>query len=348
MLAKLLHPVLGSLGLTQIRHVSAVSRRRATGLVAQVYQQMEREFGVLAPPVALHSSAPDILAAVWILLRETLIAPGHAPRGTKEAVATAVSVGNACPYCATIHHHAMTVLGKTGVLEIQVADEFGSLAGWLQSSRRPGGPARPPFPADQMAELVGVAVLMHYLNRVVNVLLRDIPLPQGMPEFTLSPVLRVLGWMMRRAARHPHEPGASLELLPAAPLPGDLVWASADDTMAQAFSRVCAVMDAAGQRTVPAAVRELVQRQLSTWHGGLRGISRRWVDDLVTELPREHQNCGRLALLVAFASYQVDAAVVESCRSEGMSDRQLVELCSWSATAAARRAGVLLSTRPVG
>ncbi|HEY0697362.1 MAG TPA: carboxymuconolactone decarboxylase family protein, partial [Micromonospora sp.] len=112
--ATLLRPVLGALGLTQIRYVSAVRRGRATGLVARVYKQMEVDFGVLAPPVALHAPAPETIAAAWMLLRETLIVPGVAPRAAKEAVATAVSLGNACPYCATIHNNALATLGSVG------------------------------------------------------------------------------------------------------------------------------------------------------------------------------------------------------------------------------------------
>lgn len=41
--------------LRQVRYVDVIAPRRARGLVAQVYRRTERDFGVLAPPVALHS-----------------------------------------------------------------------------------------------------------------------------------------------------------------------------------------------------------------------------------------------------------------------------------------------------
>src|ERR1039457_6101964 len=50
--------LLGQLGLTQVRHVTPVRIGAGPGLVRQVYRQVEREFGVLAPPMALHSPAP--------------------------------------------------------------------------------------------------------------------------------------------------------------------------------------------------------------------------------------------------------------------------------------------------
>ena len=49
--------LLRSSSLAQIRHVIPAPPGTADATVAHVYQQMEREFGVLAPPVALHSAS---------------------------------------------------------------------------------------------------------------------------------------------------------------------------------------------------------------------------------------------------------------------------------------------------
>jgi len=342
----LMRPVLSGLGLTQIRYVSAVRRGRASGLVSQVYRQMEGDFGVLAPPVALHAAAPEMLAAAWLVLRETLIVPGLASRAAKEAVATAVSAGNACPYCAMIHNSALTVLGPGRRDQPATNDpELDVVVEWVMSVDNPGKPVDPQFPAEQFADLAGVAVLLHYLNRMVNVFLRDVPLPPGVPEFTLPPVLWILGRQMAAAARQAHVPGAALGLLPAADLPADLSWAAGNDTVAQAYARACAVIDDAGARALPANIRALVSDNLARWHGGPRGISRVWVEELIAPLPADQRPVARLALLVAFASYQVDPAVIERCRQVGTSDRTLVELSSWAAMAAARRVGNLLPMR---
>ncbi|WP_036375912.1 alkylhydroperoxidase [Micromonospora sp. ATCC 39149] len=345
--ASVLRPVLGALGLTQIRYVDAVRRGRASGLVAEVYRQVERDFGVLAPPVALHAPAPEVLAAAWVLLRETLIVTGAAPRAAKEAVATAVSLGNACPYCATIHNNALGLLAGAGIDGAAGSDpgpagggaELEGIVGWAMPAGGRTPLDGPPFPAAQTPELAGVAVLLHYLNRVVNVFLRDVPLPPGVPEFALPVVLRVLGWAMMGASRRPHGPGLSLDLLPAAPLPADLSWAAGHPTIAEAFGRACAAIDEAGRRSVPEEVRDLVLVNLVGWHGGPRGISRAWVEELVTGLPEPQRPVARLALLVAFASYQVDPTVVRDCRVTGADDRMLVEISSWSAMAAARWLG---------
>jgi len=350
MSASLLRPVLGALGLTQIRHIAAVRRSRARGLVANVYRQLERDFGVLAPPVALHAPAPEALAAAWVLLRETLVVGGVAPRASKEAVAMAVSMANACPYCATIHSNNLGTLGGLGVGGSAGVDggpapseaELEDVISWAMPADGRPRAAKPPFPSAQGPELAGVAVLLHYFNRMVNVFLRDIPLPPGVPALALSPVLRVLGWVMVSAHRRPHLPGNSLDLLPAAPLPEDLSWTAGNATMAQAFGRACAAIDEGGRRAVPPEVRDLVLINLAGWRGGPRGISRSWVEQLVAELPDRERAAGRLALLVAFASYQVDAGVIANCRKAGADDRTLVEITSWAAMAAARWQGGLL------
>ena len=98
MTSKRMTTVLGQLGLTQVRYVSPVRPGAAQGLVGRVYEQVEREFGVLAPSLVLHSPAPQVLAASWLMLRETLLVVRKVERAAKEAVATTVSLGNACPW----------------------------------------------------------------------------------------------------------------------------------------------------------------------------------------------------------------------------------------------------------
>jgi AhpD family alkylhydroperoxidase len=103
MTSKRITTVLGQLGLIQVRYVSPVRRGAAQGLAGRVYEQVEREFGVLAPSLALLSPAPQVLAASWLMLRETLLVTRQVDRATKETVATTVSLGNTCPWCVTVH-----------------------------------------------------------------------------------------------------------------------------------------------------------------------------------------------------------------------------------------------------
>jgi AhpD family alkylhydroperoxidase len=319
--------------LRDTRYVTVIKPRKATGLVADVYRQVEREFAMLAPPVALHSAAPDMLAASWLILRETLIAQGIAERATKEAVATGVSVANSCPYCADVHGMTLAAIA---------ADPSGDVEAWARATAT--GPTRgaAPFPATQAPELIGVAVAFQYYNRVVNVFLRESPFPSHVPESAKPKARQVLGGVLRTRAVAGPRPGESLDLLPAAPVTGELDWARGNPVVADAFARGYAAVDAAGARSVPASVRDLVLRRLSTWDGQGPGISRSWVDDAVAGLPAADRAAGRLAMVVALASYQVDDGLVAAFRATAPGDHTLIELAAWASMAAARRVATWL------
>lgn len=314
--------------LNDTRHVRVVKRRHARGPVAAVYRQVERDFGMLAPPTALHSASPDLLAASWAILRETLLADGAASRASREAVATGVSVANECPYCEDVH--GMTLAA------IPDAAAGSALLEWAETTASAQEAAAPPCPPEEAAELVGVAVAFHYYNRVVNVFLRESPFPTHVPENAKPRARKVLGAVLRRSVGGPR-PGESLDLLQPAPVPADLDWAAGNEIVTEAFARAYAVAETAGVRSVPSGVRELVTDRLSTWDGAAPGFSRAWLEDAVTPLPEEERAAGRLALLVALASYQVDDGVVEAFRRTSPSDAALVDLVAWAGTAAARR-----------
>jgi len=305
-----------------------------------------REFGLLAPPVSLHAPAPDALAACWLMLRETLVASGRADRAVKEAVATAVSLGNACPYCVDVHGTALHGLLSgpaatavaTGNLDAIGDARIRDVARWALFDEAGGVP-----PSALVPELVGVAVTFHYLNRVVNVFLTDSPLPASVPAGRRAGILRLTGRLMGPITRRRRTSGLSLDLLPWAPLPDDLAWAAGRPTVAAAFARAAAALDAVGRRCVPEPVRELVDAELSTWDGRPLELAESTVDDAVAGLAAAWRPAGRLALLSALASYRVTDPVVAAYRRGRPDDASLVGLVAWAGMAAARRMGSLLA-----
>jgi alkylhydroperoxidase family enzyme len=338
--------VLRGLSTAQVRHVRAVRFGTADGDVARVYRDLEQDFGVLAPPIALHAPAPDVLAASWLMLRETLLVPGAAPRAHKEAVSTAVSEGNNCPFCITMHSSMLgDLVGyRDGVIPDPAAQ---AVADWATANATPetavGHPV--PFPAEQAPEMVGTAVVLQYLNRMVNIFLGELPLPPHAPAAALGVVRRVLVWLIKSAEDRGPRPGVSLDLLPEAQLPADLRWAAGNAAIAEAYARGAAAVDAAGRRSVPTEVRELVLEHLSRWDGRPIGPSRAWVEDAVAALAEDQRAAARLGLLTALASYQIDQSVIDRFRAGEPDDRALIDLTSWASLAAARRIGGWMRTR---
>ncbi|MEZ0114258.1 AhpD family alkylhydroperoxidase [Catenulispora sp. EB89] len=356
MSANPIRPVLRRTALAQVQRVTPVDVRSARHLVARVYGEMERDFGVLAPPLALHSPAPDMLAASWLTLRETLVADGLAARAAKEVAASAVSLANSCPYCVTVHTATVNSLVRGRDAQAIADDHFDdigddqlrAIAAWARDGavRDTASGLELPFPADQAPELVGVTAVFHYLNRMVNVFLPDVPMPDGTPRSALPVVARVLGTLMRRASRRPTPAGTSADLLPAAALPADLAWAAGAPAVAEAFARAAQAIEQAGREAVPDSVAELLPRVLGAWDGRPPGLDRRWLDQAVAELPGADRAAGRLALLVALASWQVDDQTIAAFRTGSGSDtgagtasgadRTLILLTSWASFTAAR------------
>jgi AhpD family alkylhydroperoxidase len=326
--------------LAQIRYVSPVLPGRADGLVAAVYAQAERDFGLVAPPLVLHSPAPAALAASWLLLRETLLANGSAARAQKEVVAAAVSVANECPYCVAVHSAAVRDLVDGRVAAEVAAGRFEDVADpglrdaavWARGTGRPGNAH--PAPADSLPELAGVAVAFHYLNRMVTIFLPESPLPPLTPKAMGGWVMGMLASAMTGPSP---APGASLELLPDAPLPAEFCWAAGAPPVASALARAAAAVGAPAGLTVPEPVRELVLGRLLDWQGSAPGPSRSWADDWAGPLPAADRPLGRLALLAALAPDQVTKADVEATGPVG--DEDLIALASWASMAAARRIG---------
>jgi AhpD family alkylhydroperoxidase len=340
---------LRGLSTVQVRQVRAVRHGAARGTVERVYREVERDFGVLAPPVILHAPSPDVLAAAWLMLRETLLVPAASPRAVKEAVSTAVSKGNECPFCITMHDSMLQNL--VGYTDGEIADPRArAAAAWTTANAYSDtGAGHPvPFPVEQAPEIVGTAVILQYLNRMVNLFLGEVPLPPHTPAAALGVVRRVLVWLIKSAERRGPQPGASLDLLPPAPLPSDLAWAAGNTAIAEAFARGAAAVDEAGRRSVPVAVRELVHEHLARWDGRPVGLSRAWVEDAVAALPADDRPVGRLALLTAFASYQVDQPVVDGFRARQPDDRDLTDLTAWASLAASRRVGSWMRIRETG
>jgi AhpD family alkylhydroperoxidase len=350
---KLVRAALRPLSFTQVRRVVPDRKGAADDRIDRIYQEMERVFGVISPPVALHSPAPDMLAASWVLLYETLLVPGRVSRAAKEAVATAVSVRNECPYCVTVHSTMMQSLDHGKEAAAIAADrteeisdpEVREISAWALANALPetaaGHPA--PFPAGQAPEIVGTALAFHYFNRVVNVFLPDAPLPPNVPAAMLTVVLPVLSRLMRSASGQTAPAGGSAGLLPNAPLPQNLWWAAGNPDVAQGLARVSGAVEAAGLRSVPAGVRELVSAELAAWDGQPKGPSRAWVEKAISALPAEEQPAGRLALLVALASYQVDETAIDAFQAVQPTDAALVEFVSWAAFTASAHATTWMS-----
>jgi len=274
---------------------------------------------------------------------------GVVGRAVKEAVAAAVSVATICPYCVDMHSVGLYHLSTEDNAEAIVVDRIEEVtdptvraaAGWARVAHQPETFAaqRPPFSAAERPEMVGVAVSLHYLTRMVNVFLSSFLLPPGLGPRARRRLKRGIGWVLGATLNGDYRPGIAVPLLPRATLPSDVAWAAGNESVAAAVARAYAALEAAGERALSPAVRDMVCERLDGWRGEETGLSREWTEALVAKLSEPDRAAGRLALLTALASYQVDQDVVDGFRARHPEDVQLVEATAWSSFMAARRIG---------
>lgn len=68
-LKKIENRIVDRMSLKQVRYLHPVPADKATGKLADIYQQVRRDFQ-LVPPITLFSKAPDLLGGLWSISRE--------------------------------------------------------------------------------------------------------------------------------------------------------------------------------------------------------------------------------------------------------------------------------------
>lgn len=330
-----------------INHIEPVEPRKAQHLVAEVYAEARSEMGRLPEPVIMLSPNPELMAAGWAALYETLLG-GTAPRARKETVAAAVASSMRCPWCIDAHTTMLYAAGQSATAATILAGTDSTEAGdngpyveWARGTTASGGPPAP-FGPEHAAEYIGTAVQFHFLIRLILVLLDETFLPGGPRAHNL--LRRAAGRAFARNVRASHQPGLAAHRLPLRQLPDDLAWAAASPPVAAAFAAIADCLDQ--PEVLPEAVRDVVTDAVQTWHGDTQPMSSSWTTQHTDHLPEHLRPVTRLALLTALAPHQVTSADIDAARPQLPNDTALVTTLSWAAWIAARRVAGWI-TRPV-
>lgn len=342
------------LSVQTMRYVHAVPRHEAAGLVAEVYDMITEDFFINGS-LSSRSKVPPLLAAMWTAGRESILVNDRLDRTTKEAMTAVLSQINDCPYCGDMliglvhagkeHEAARKIFaGEEG----RIADSLlRERLAWVKSVATPGRTDhRPvPFTAEELPEAIAALMAMSDINRFSHVVMDGSPVdaPRGL-QSVKKVALRVLGNELESTQRAPVPPGRALSLLPPAPLPDDLWWAEPNERVAAALARWATTVENEASGVVPAAVRDLVSRNLHAWTGEQMPLSRSWVDAEVAELSGPDQPTARLALVLAKAPYQVDETLVQAVVRDDPDEERFIRMLAWMSSTAARRFAQGLAT----
>ncbi|MCX4904197.1 carboxymuconolactone decarboxylase family protein [Streptomyces sp. NBC_00878] len=319
---------------TPFRYTEPPPPRSATGRTADVYRQLSEDFGIDGPATfVVLSSAPELLAATWALMRESLLA-GEGSRTGKELTALGVSRANRCPFCVDAHTVLLHATGDHALAERLARGEtpeneaHARLLAWGEATRVPGSPALAPLPffAQHTAAYVGTALSFHFINRIVSALLTENLLPGNAQR--LRPVRSLVGRSVAKTVRRRLTPGASLALLDGGPGPGPS-WA-AGTTVGPAYAALrSAATSGAGLLTE--ADQALVRDVVAAWDGTHQPL----VWDALPD--RADRPGARLAMLAALAPYRITDEDVAAWKRPPYTDHCLVHLVAYGAFAAVDR-----------
>ena len=338
------------LSMKTMRYVSAVPRKKATGLTKRVYDMIEDDFFINGS-LTSRSRVPELMAAIWTSGRETMLVDDHLDRTTKEAICGVLSDINDCPYCGDMlislvdagkEHDAASAIYKGGFEEI-TDPKLREQLEWVHAVGTYGEQDIPPCPfsAGELPEVLGSLMAMADINRFSHVVMAGSPV--NLPFGLQRPALRMFGRELVATKKHSAEPGRALELLPRASLPADLAWARPSPRIADTIALWTAAVQRATAGTVSQAVRDCVDRSLKDWQNEEMPLSRSWVEAEIAGLEGEDRAIAKLTLLLAKAPHQVSEDIVEPLVTGD--EQRFVRILAWAAFTGARRFVAIIADR---
>src|SRR5215470_10464109 len=173
-----------TLSLKTMRYVHAIRRRKASGLVAQVYDMIEEDFFINGS-LTSRSQVPALMAGIWTAGRECVLVDDRLDRTTKEAMNAVLSQVNDCPYCGDMlislvhaggkHEAASNIFTES---EAAITDStLRARLAWVKSVASAGREKHPltPFTAEELPEAIAALMAMSDINRFSHVVMDGSP-----------------------------------------------------------------------------------------------------------------------------------------------------------------------------
>ena len=301
------------------------------------------------------SQVPELMAAIWMAGRETMLVEDKVDRTTKDALCAVLSQINDCPYCEDMLVSLVHAGGEHGVAsdiitkkERDISDpEFRAAIEWLQAITNPEStPVWQPFGPEQLPEVIGTLMAMSDINRFSHIVMEDSPVSSLFGDHAGKAMqLRLFGTELTSTRRVPLKPGDSLSLLPAASLPYDMSWAAPNPRVADAIGRYAATVERMAEPVISPEVSSRVAESLQAWNGETMPISRAWVEPEVAGLADRDAAIARLSIVLAKSPYQVDVKLAETVLKYEPDEDRFIRILAWASFSGARRFARLIARR---
>lgn len=259
-----------------------------------------------------------------------------------------------CPYCVDAHSGMLHALSEHSVVlalrqnnnDLVRDSKLRGIMEWSLATRDPDAEIvkSPPFTRDEAPEIIGTAVIYHFVNRMANIFLESSPLPVPAGwKGTKKVALRIFGaTVAKRIVKRAPKPGESLQFITQSVLPPDLAWAKNSDSIAAAFASFALTIGKVVEGLLSETARNVIQQRILSWRGEDMGLSKAWLYDALENMAEADKPAGEIALLTAFSPHQIGADTINRFRSIHPGDAALLNITAWASFSTARRIGAWL------
>lgn len=334
-----------------IKYIKYISPNKAKSQQKELYQQIKRDFGMVAEPFLLHSLHYELTASVWAVLRESCLVNRYVNRTITESIATTISSINSCPYC--VDAHSIILIGtKNKTIGKAIAENncedienpaVRRIVHWAKKNKELGSETiqTPPFAQIEAPEIIGTAVVFHYINRMVSVLLDESPLPMnGFVKDILKAIVSKITFS--KAINRLKKAGDSLTFIRDIQCDDDFYWAKSDDNIHKTFSALKSVVFDLADKYIPTDIQNFLIEAAKDWDGQSMGISRNWVKKYLENFDEKFHPLLNLALLTMFADYQINEKTIQKFKKFDISDEALLSVLAFSSFIVATQIGMKL------
>jgi len=318
--------------LAKVHRIEYVSPNKADGQIKKIYDQANKELGLAADPLLLHSGSADFLELFYTLGREILLVKNNLARITKDFIATVVSKENKCPYCEDVHTISVNSIDNN----ISFKPLFNDRANSRREQKSIMDLLKEKFDIDLSAEgleeAYSVILYFHYTNRMVNVFVDGTHLPDNF----LGKIYEWLGKVfLRKYVNFKLQTGLYNTVNQIGYNSYD--WIHKNQIIKNRLISMDEYLSDRIHEILSADLISLLQQMLSEWDGQPMPLSGKWLTDSLRKINEENKDIATLMLLVAFASYRVTDELINTLIKKGFNNSAILFITGWSALEAAKR-----------
>jgi len=335
-----------------IKHIEYIKKNKANGKLKQVYKHIELNFGKLAEPFVLHSLNTELTAGVWAMLYETLLVESKVKRSLKEAIATSVSEINKCNYC--VDAHSIMIFGteknllnnistiKKGKTELKTKEERLILWALRNLDFDSSIILNPPFNKEEAPEIIGTAVLFHFLNRMVNLFAGNTPLLTTKMKGIL--INLSYKFIFKKAIRKKKIPGESLMFIDKNIDQNTFDWAGSVPEIKKAFQYIKYQTENKIDTILSHELISLLKSQATKLDLLKSGFGRKNLENFLSQINPHEKQIAEFCYLAMFEPYKVYEKHFHTLK-QTLNDEEVLQVASFVSMLIAENIGKKLSEK---